>query len=655
MGRLILCCSPKNDLYRLLAESGKAPMRYDRLEEAVNNASLRDGVLALADSYPVPRLAIESTVLKKASEKDLRLYLEYPLSLPNVKFGEPRTVEWERLIAASSFFEPELPRMSILNMHDCWFLPVDKKEGVSHLVLARIAGYDKAVFGLPEEYHPALFEYSDRIMVSTSKLSQFRTGRYAPTNAWRGIWGKLLKWLTGEAYDLPWVPTVRVAFRSDEPLPDDAEPEAYRRSVEWFRKHVLFGVERNRGVIEGYQSNIDYEGHQLKRVVIRSDCLAEAAMVFAYDWRLTDNRRSRLIATRILNYVWSFQQTDKNSPAYGLVNWMEGLPVFYGDDNARVILSTLSASNSLEDDRWDKALALCLLANLRTTGSLGFRKNRIDLPDLLRDGWEYYWKTPMVSYSPHYQAYLWACFLWGFLLTGYRGFLERTLNAIRITVEKYPNWKWTNGLTQELARMVLPLAFLIRVEDRAEYRMWIEKIVGDLVSQQQACGAIREMLGPIGNGEYPPPSSNEQYGTTEAPIIQENGDPACDLLYTSNFAFLGLHELASALRRLGLKRAEDRLARFLCRIQLRSEEHPYLDGCWMRGFDYEKWEYWGSSSDIGWGAWSVESGWTNSWIASVFAMRLLNETLFSLKRSSQIKRSLHEVVDELLPPETSMV
>ncbi|MBO3808029.1 MAG: hypothetical protein FGF50_00270 [Candidatus Brockarchaeota archaeon] len=649
MGRLILCCSPENDLHMILSETGKPLPRYDCLNKAVDNASHGDGVLALSDSYPVPRLRVEPTLLEKIEEKDLKLYVEYPLALPGIVFGEPRTVEWERLVVTSRFFEPELPRMSILNMHDCWFLPVE--EMGSHLMLAKVAGYDKAVFGLPEDSHPVLFEHSKNIMVSTSKLSQFRTGRYAPSGAWKQVWIKLLKWLTGETYGLSWVPTVRTAFGKSEPLPAHVEKEAYRRSVEWFRKHVLFGVERNRGVIEGYQSNIDYEGHQLKRVLIRSDCLAEAAMVFAYDWRLTGNPRSRLIATRILDYVWSFQQSEKNSPAYGLVNWMEGLPVFYGDDNARVILSTLSASSSLGEDRWDRPLALCLLANLRTTGPLGFRRNRIDLPDLVGNGWEYYWKTPVTSYSPHYQAYLWACFLWGFLLTGYQGFLEKNVNAIRMTVEKYPDWRWTNGLTQELARMTLPLAFLIRVEDNPEHRKWVDKIGGELVSQQQSCGAIRELLGPEGKGQYPPPSSNEQYGTTEAPVIQENGDPACDLLYTSSFAFLGLHELASACESLRFKQAEDRLAEFLCRIQLRSEDHPYLEGCWMRGFDYEKWEYWGSSSDTGWGAWSVESGWTNSWITAVFAMRLLNEPLFNLKRRSEFKQEFEEVFNTMLPSE----
>ena len=35
-------------------------------------------------------------------------------------------------------------------------------------------------------------------------------------------------------------------------------------------------------------------------------------------------------------------------------------------------------------------------------------------------------------------------------------------------------------------------------------------------------------------------------GTFEAPLNQENSDPVSDLLYTTNFAFLGLHEAAAA-------------------------------------------------------------------------------------------------------------
>ncbi len=113
------------------------------------------------------------------------------------------------------------------------------------------------------------------------------------------------------------------------------------------------------------------------------------------------------------------------------------------------------------------------------------------------------------------------------------------------------------------------------------------------------------------------------------------------------WAFLGLHEAAAATGAKKYARAEDRLAEFLCRVQVRSEEHPYLDGAWMRGFDYELWEPWGSGADFGWGAWSVESGWTNAWIASVLAMRKLGTTLFDVTLAKRLKKRMPALVREM--------
>ncbi len=648
MAKLIFCCSLENDLYQALLSSGELPPRFEEIGEAIHGASSGDGVLALADSYPIPSLRIEDKMMDLARQKGLRLYIEYPLSVPDLNFGEPSTVEWERLVVTSDFFGPELPPMSILTMHSCWFLPA--KASDHHLVLARVAGYDTAVYGLPSEIHPILFNYSDFALVATSKLSQFRRGRYAPKASWEALWERLLRWLTGDR-EIPatWKPTVAVAFGKDERLPDDVERGTFRRSIEWFYRHALFGLDKDRGVIEGYQSGIDYEGDQLPRPHLRMDCLAEAAMVFALDWKMTGNPRSKNVARSLLDYTWSFQYTNPNSPAYGLVDWGKGLGVFYGDDNARVILPTLAAIQILDDDRWDEAVLRCVLANFRTTGTLGFRQDRIDLPDLNRNGWLYYYNNDIVSYTPHYQAFLWACFIWSYSLARHDDLLKKAENAVRMTMNVYPDWKWSNGLSQEMARIILPLAFLVRAKERTEYREWLERIMNDLLDQQQRCGAIAERVGDPKRGHYPPPSSNESYGTTEAPVIQENGDPASDLLYTQNFAFLGLHEAAAAANHVRFRDAEDKLADFLCRTQLRSERHPYLNGCWMRSFDYERWEYWGSSSDLGWGAWCVESGWMNTWIASVFAMRMLKRTLFGLSRANELKRTFDQILPEMLP------
>jgi hypothetical protein len=200
-----------------------------------------------------------------------------------------------------------------------------------------------------------------------------------------------------------------------------------------------------------------------------------------------------------------------------------------------------------------------------------------------------------------------------------------------------------------MARMLIPLAFLVRIEDTTAHRGWLAHLSEALLAQMQPCGAIRELLGPLENGRYGPPQSNEAYGTAEAPLIQENGDPACDLLYTANYAFLGLHEAAAVSDTPALREAVDRLAQFLCRIQARSKAHPHLDGAWMRGFDYRRWEYWGSSADAGWGAWSVESGWTNTWIAAVLAMRQRDCSLFDLAIARPLSADLDDMVAQMLP------
>ena len=649
---LVFNCSADNDLYRALHNGGTSFPRYYALQDALEHAPDGAGLLVLADGYPCPGAAVDDGLLHTARNKDLRLYIEYPTAFPGLETGEPRPARWERLVVTSGFFEPELAANVILALHGCWFLPV--QANAPHLALARVAGYNRAVYGLPEEAFPILFERPDHhALVATSKLSGFVTGRYGPTDAWKTLWERLLCWLgrTDKRPALAWTPVVGIQAGPDDRLPEGAEADAFRRSVAWFREQAVSSIGQKKGAVEGFESAIDHTGRQMRWTRIRGDCTAETGMVFAQDKAITGNPASRRLAGQMLNCVWSgpdFLQNDPGSPVYGLVNWYERGPVFYGDDNARVLLPSLAAARLLEDDRWDEHILRCLLANLRTTGIHGFRRNAIRPGDLVENRtWRFFYDEPFICCAPHYQAYLWASFLWAYALTGYEGFLTRPLNAVRMTMDAYPKWRWTNGLTQELARMLLPLAFLVRIQDTPERRAWLNRIAADLLAQMQPCGTIREQIGPIEDGGYPPPRSNETYGTTEASIIQENGDPVCDLLYTINFAFLGLHEAAAATGDDDLKRAEDRLADFFCRIQVRSSGHPYLDGAWMRAFDYERWEYWGSSSDRGWGAWCVESGWTNTWIASVLAMRSQNEALFDLTLADRFKTLLPALLEEM--------
>ena len=227
--------------------------------------------------------------------------------------------------------------------------------------------------------------------------------------------------------------------------------------------------------------------------------------------------------------------------------------------------------------------------------------------------------------------------LWLYDKTGFGPLFERTYSGITMMMHGYPEtWQWTNGIQQERARMLLPLSWLLRVQDTPLHRQWLALIAGDLLSHQETCGAIREEIGTSGLGKYGPPKTNDEYGTSEASLLQANGDPVCDLLYTSNFAFAALHEAAAATGDPVYIAAEDRLADFLCRVQVKSKQRPEFDGAWFRAFDYGRWQYWGSNADIGWGPWSTETGWTQGWITATLAHRSLGTNLWDISRRSNI-------------------
>lgn len=551
------------------------------------------------------------------------------------------------------------------------------------------------------------------VLVAATKLSNFITGRYAPQDAWREIWNHVFSWLQpeGQTTGLRWTPSVRPSYGAGDSLPEDVERRAIQRGIGWYFNsrmlvHPSMLGKYNRpanapdpppanvdltqdwplghriarmpdlngpagdgslGVLEGFDARIFADGTQPVRWWRRSDCNGEIAGAMAAAGVALDNPGWLKTGANIGDWLY-FQSlmslgdhANPQHPGYGLFGWndspqycgpgsMDGYGVFYGDDNARSMFGMMLAAASLRTDRFDERLMKCLLANLRVSGQLGFQPDRIDQGPLEKAGWRAYFNDWNVSCAPHYQATAWACHLWAYKQTGFSLFLRRAKTAIRTTLAAYPGrWTWTNGIQQERAKMLLALAWLVRVEDTAEHRGWLDQMARDLLAGQDACGAIREEIGQPGKGGCPPPASNEAYGTAEAPLIQSNADAASDLLYSCNFAFLALHEAAAATGDPSLRNAEDKLAKFLCRIQIRSEAHPELDGGWFRAFDFKRWEYWASSTDAGWGAWCIESGWSQSWITAVLALRQMQTSLWDYTRQSKIAGGFDALRQQMLP------
>ena len=647
--QLVICGAADNDLVRVLTDSAVRFVRVDVPAQAVREAPPAAGVLILADQYPTYTTRIEPAVFLEAASKHLRLYVEYPASLPGLAVGQPRTHKkgpygsnLDREVVTSGAFGSALRKGTIIMVQGCRYVPVASPD--PHIVTARVAGYNKAVFGLPEkDVWPILFEHPDRnLLVATTKLSHFVTGRYAPVDAWGPVWQMILRWLQpGQDFpEIKWTPTVRPSYSRAEPLPADVELASFKRGVGWFERSKLF-IEPSgkKGFHEGYNSKDFFmDGSHGISEQVRGDCTGEVAMSLALGASLTGNDSWRSIATNLLNLLYFESiagrgtRLDPAHPAYGLVggDLLVDSGIYYGDDSARHLLGTMAAAAVLRADRWNERAVLEMLADFRTTGPWGFRKARIEEPELVQQGWRAFWEKSDGRWGgerlwPHYEAYLWATQLWLYDKARFEPLLRRTERGIRLLMEAFPDgWgSEANRHETERCRMLLPLAWLIRVDDTAEHREWLRQIKQYVLAAQHASGAIRQRV-------IHETTANDQYGTGECALIQANGDPACDLLYAVNFAFIGLHEAAAATADPELKQAEDRLADFLVRIQIRSDARPELDGAWYRGFDFQKWDYWGSDGDVGWGVWCIETGWIQTWITTTLALRHMKTSLWDL-------------------------
>ena len=692
---LVFACRAENDLFRAITADGTSYPRFDTPAEAILQATQGAGVLLLADGYPKDRTAVDATLLKAVAAKKLRVYLEYPAMLPDVEVGPPRYVKCggygsvlERTVVTSDAFGQELPDGSILVVQDCHVLPTAAVN--PHMVLARVVGYDKAALGLPAEVTPVLFEHPrGDMLVATTKLSHFVTGRYAPTKAWDAVWRMILGWLQ-PAEPIPhlqWTPTVRPSFRLADKLPVDAERQAIRRAVEYYSRSKLLvdasglywnpdkwwipsenrGVkplpadwkvgDGSHGILECYISKrVFLDGGQAVNPSTRADCCLESAMGLACGATLLGDDGFGKIAANLNDFVYQKSllaqgpRANPKSPSYGLLGhntYDTGLNQYYGDDNARCVLSTMASAALLKSDRWDEAMLRTILGNLRTTGVSGFRPAAIMEGPLQQNGWQHYWRYEGTQFSPHYQSYIWATYLWLYDKTKFEPLLQKASQGLRTTMEAYPDgWAAECGrMDEERIHMLLPLAWLVRVDDTAEHRRWLHQMVEYVLDTQDVSGAVPQQVDR-------PYTANEQYGTSEAPITYAAGDPASDLLYTMNFAISGMHEAAVATGDPEYARSVDRMAEFFVRVQTRSETHPELDGTWFRSFDFAKWEYWGSDGDAGWGVWTNEIGWTHSWITATLALRQMHTSLWDVSQDSRIAEHFDKYRKVMLPGET---
>lgn len=680
MTGFLFSCAADNDLYRAFGGVDHRPPRFDDPAEAIAAAESGTAVLVLADGYPERRTSFPPELITAATAKGLAVLVEYPEALPGLE-AEPATAVLERVVID----DPRLgPKLGLLAAHACHYLPCRQPETL--LWLAHVAGYDTAVFGLPESAQSLLYRLPESsILVATSQLSRFDRARYEPHQGWIALWQGILEVLQPGADEIVLTGSAEVTPRygRDQPLPGDAGTAAVAAYQEWLRRSRMLlthdqeravrelmsggeAVDLDRlpagagdgswGVAEGYESSIQVDGRQRVRLALRADCVAETAMALTLPGEAGPGGDE--IARSLIDYLrgpsglCGGERADPEHPAYGLIGWGTGSKPWeianYGDDNARVILAWLLTGAALDEPAWHEQLLTAITANFRTTGRTGFRGDRVDLPELSVNGWRHYYDGSMINLSSHFEGYLWACYQWAYQATGYRPFLERTRRGLITMMEAFPGG-WRRNDVTELSRILLPLAWQLRIDPSDQVRDWLIAVVEALLRDQDRSGGIPEVEAGGGIALFRVARTNEEYGTTEEPIIFATGDPASDQLYSTGFALLGLHEAAAVVDDHRLREGADRLADYLVRIQTRSDR-PELDGAWFRSFDFDRWAYWGSSGDAGWGAWCLELGWAPAWAAAALSFRDRGTTMWDeLAKIRLDPARAHSVITTLLP------
>jgi len=640
-------CDEKNELFNLAKKVNRNTKRFENINQALLDITPDSFLCIFEDDYPQKRNVITKKVLDVLQKQKVKTIIEYPKKVYGLKENTVKKIDRERIVDVNSC------EIGQNNSHFVIFYDIDDK--YVKYSFSKVAGYKKAVYGLAKESMPYIFSHPiySNVLITTSKFSSPITSRFKPQYFFYKLYKKILN------LDIKYIGNVKATFDKNKRIDTTDINNAIKRSNKWFKKYMFLKDGDGLKVYEGLSSYVNYDGSQVLAEAIRNDCIGESSLVMALDYLKNNNQASKKKAESLVKYIFQSnnQELDMKKDEGGFISWYGNgnsklTKVYYTDDNARLLLGVIPSVSILNTKKYNEGIIKCILAYKRSMPDEGITINSLRFNDKMVVN-NYTYKDikdkMQINYSPHYVSYIWAAFLMVYKMTGDKTLLDISKKGIYNMMRKYPSkWKWTNGIMAEISRMMLPLALLYKYDKDIRTKKYLETMYDVIYEQTDDYGCMIEKMILLENGQYPPPKSNEDYGKYEAPIIQEEGDKACDLLYSQNFAYLGLNEAYHATNDIKYKKLYDKMTDFFVKIQTKATQHKNLDGIWMRSFASDMWEYFGSGADAGWAAFCAESGWTNSWINIVLNLGLNNKSLTDYIEDSEDFKNMYWDIKEAL-------
>ncbi len=452
---------------------------------------------------------------------------------------------------------------------------------------------------------PALWLLDDHTLVASMRLCNFNRARFAPAQHWQCVLRYILSFLAGEAVSPAFpAPVCRFERNAVIAAPDDASA-VVRRGLNWFKNAEMLFSDGALGVKEGLSHHIfAKDGKQKCETLVRTDCSGETGGAFMLDGWLTGNEESKRIFENLERFCFEYMQ-EKTGAHKGMLRWTENSwGICYQDDVARAILPTLLCQNYTPDgSRYFHHAVEALQYLLRTTGPDGLRAPSTAVPLMDENAEKRYRETGERSTTKaHHNSFYQAMLLLAWRAGGPEEFFTAAVKGLTSVMTLYPENERETSETEEMCRLIFPLAVLYQMTGEEQHRQWLYRVAKDLERVQHPNGGFCEW-----DTGYRAACSRRKNG--ECALLANNGDPVVDCLYSNNWLPLGFAYAYMVTEDRYFYDQWLKIAQFFARCQVHSEDAT-LDGSWSRGFDVERWEIYGVPHDIGWSPCCVETGWT---------------------------------------------
>ncbi len=448
--------------------------------------------------------------------------------------------------------------------------------------------------------------YGGTVMLTSFRFSNFNKARFAPRNAWVTLVSYIAEWLTGSKPAQ--MPESTVKYGAETDLSNRESFEEHRKTtikkgLKWLEQFLVDNG--NGGIREGLQHDIDPEGNQTLASIVRTDCSGECAGAFKMYASIFEKSSYAEIGENLERFVYG-PMVVKGGLLDGMMRWTEqAWGVCYGDDVARAVLPTLYECLFSGNDKYFSQICRILDFLVETTAKDGTRVSRTDNIALNENSIAGYRATETGYNSAHYNSYYSAALLLAYKCGGDSRYLEVGKRGLETLMNLYPETVREQSETQEMCRLILPLAILYDVTKEEKHREMLYRVTNDLQKVKHPFGGYSEW-----DTGYKA-RRNRNSKDDECSILTENGDPVADLLYSCNFLPMGFAYAYFVTSDEYFYDLWRNIVEFFIRTQITSD-NSLIDGSWCRAFDMDLVEAYAAPHDSGWATYSSETGWTSA-------------------------------------------